>query len=197
MMYQNENAGMEAKIKFLDRAAQTYALKAPSLSAYVMLERAATAEKLGVTGSKEDRKDVCRACGTLLISGVTSKVSLNPGRNSRAVSKVSKRNDRSKSTPSEKSLETHCLACYRFSKVSILPSKRQKFGWRRHVSAENNLQPSAPSVSPAAAKVVDASNKRTKTRRIGGLQALVQRAKESQQTSTSFGMDLMDFMKEG
>ena len=192
---------MDSKIKFLDRAAQTYALKAPSLSAYIMLERAATVEKLGITESKKDRKDVCRACGTLLISGVTSRSSLNRGTSPRIVSKVSKRKRQSKSTQSEKSLETHCLTCHRFSKVAILPSKRQSVGEGDRLPTNDKIQSSTGNDieigSPAAPKAVNVSSKRTKTRRKGGLQALVQRTKESQQTSSSFGLDLMDFMKEG
>ena len=186
---------MDSKIKFLDRAAQTYALTAPSLSAYIMLERAATAEKLGIE-SRKDRKDVCRACGTLLISGITSRVSLNRDRRSKTFNKVSKRKDRSKSAQSEKSLETHCLACHRFSKVAILPSKRQNFRKRDRLRTDDNAQSSAGN-GIEKASAVNVSNKRTKSRRKGGLQALVQRTKESQQTSTSFGLDLMDFMKEG
>ena len=192
---------MDAKIKFLDRAAQTYALRVPSLSAQIMLERAETAEKLRPLESKKEGKDFCRACGTLLVSGLTSRVCLKLGGNTRRVSKASKRKDHSNSTRSEKSLETHCLACHRFSKVAILSSKRQSFGERDGLPADDKVQSSAgidiENNTPAAPKAVTVGSKRAKTRRKGGLQGLVQRTKESQQTNTSFGLGLMDFMKEG
>ena len=192
---------MDAKIKFLDRAAEAYALKIPSLSAHIMLERFATADKSDTIESKKDKKNVCRACGTLLISGLTSRVSLNSGRSSSKVSKLSKRRDPSKSRQSEKSLETHCLVCHRFSKVAICPSKRQSLGeqGRRPTDGKVRLPTGIDmeSESPAKPKAVNASSKRTKTRKKGGLQALAQRTKESNQTNTSFGLDLMDFMKAG
>ena len=192
---------MDAKIKFLDRAAETYALKIPSLSAHIMLERFATAARLDTIESKKDGGNVCRACGTLLISGLTSRVSLNSDRSSRKVSKVSKRKDPSKSRQIEKSLETHCLVCHRFSKVALCPSKRQNLSEQGRRPTDGKVQSptgiDVESVSPATLKAVNVSGKRTKTRKKGGLQALTQRTKESNQTNTSFGLDLMDFMKEG
>lgn len=191
---------MDAKIRFLDRAAQNYALKAPSLSTHIMLERAATAGKFDTIESKQDRKDVCRACGTLLIPGITSRVSMSSGRSSKIVSKVSKRKDQSKSMQSEKYLETHCLACHRFSKVAIRPSKRQSLGEQDHFPTDGKVQSSAATDMekelPVTPKAVNVSSKRTKARKKGDLQALVQRTKESNQTN-SFGLDLMDFIKEG
>ena len=201
MKYQHDNTGMDAKIKFLDRAAETYALKAPSVSAHIMLERAATAEKLDTIESKKHRKDVCRACGTLLIPALTSSVSMSSGRNSRIVSSLSKRKGHSKSMQSEKTLETHCLACHRFSKVAIRPSKRQGLGEQDHFASDSKVQSSAgigmENELPTTPKPMNVSSKRTKARKKGGLQALVQRTKESNQTNNSFGLDLMDFMKEG
>lgn len=201
---QHESAAAEAKLKFLERAAQTYARKAPALSAHIMLQRAAVAGELGMKDSGHDRQDVCQACGTFSIPGVTSKTTINGGRRPKKTQKVPKRKnhaDLQKSIQPMKSLETTCLSCFRVFKVAIRPSKRENLeghqNRRTPTKSKTPMMTGTDDTSSTKTLVPNNSTKRGKSRKKGGLQALVERSKESQQSTPAFGLDLMDFMKEG
>ena len=201
---QYESAANDAKLKFLEKAAQTYARKAPGVSAHLMLQRAAIVDEHGMNGSRNDCQDVCQACGTFSIPGVTSKSTVNGNRRSKKAQKSSKRkNDAAlkKLVQPMKSLETTCLSCFRVSKVAIRPSARQRLeGLQNHRTPTKSKSPVMTSIDDASSTKTVAPNistKKGKPRKKGGLQALVERSKESHQSAPSFGLDLMDFMKQG
>ena len=201
---QHEGTAIEAKLKFLEKAALTYGRKAPGVSAHIMLQRAAIVDELGMNGSRNDCQDVCQACGTFSIPGVTSKTTMNGGRRSKKAQNSSKRkNDTAsmKSVQPTKSLETTCLSCFRVSKVAIRPSVRQRLeGHQNHRTPAKSKSPVMTSIDDASSTKTVAPNistKKGKPRKKGGLQALVERSKESHQSAPPFGLDLMDFMKQG
>lgn len=201
---QYESAATMAKLKFLEKAAQTYTRKAPGVSAHIMLQRAAIADEFGTNDSRTDRQNACQACGTFSIPGVTSKTTMNGGRRSKKTQKSSKRKDHAalkKSVEPMKSLETTCLSCFRVSKVAIQPAKRQSLeGHQDNRTPTKSKSPAATSINDISTTKTVApkiSNNKRKSRKKGGLQALVERSKESHESTSPFGLDLMDFMKEG
>ena len=201
---QCESAATMAKLKFLERAAQTYAGKAPGVSAHIMLQRAAIADEFGPNDSRNDRQDACQACGTFSIPGVTSKTTINRGRRSKKAPQNSKRKNHAalkKPVQATKTLETTCLSCFRVSKVAIRPSERHRLeGHENHrtpTKSENPRRTRVDDTSFTKTVALNVSTKRGKPRKKGGLQALVERSKEGHESTSPFGLDLMDFMKEG
>ena len=189
------------KLRFLNTVASTYSLTVPAFSAHIMMMRATITDQPAIAESKNDVLNACKACGTVIISGVMSRTSINMGRMSRTANKGSKRSIASRpgtSVATEKVLETQCLSCHRVSKVAIPLSKRQasKSHARKTPQAPGKL--SDRSTSENAASLPNVSSKqRTRARKNGGLQALVERSKETRRATSAFGLDLMDLMKEG
>lgn len=191
---------MEARLRFLEEAAKTYAIKAPAISAHLMLERAAVLGEHDINESRKGPKDICPACGTISVPGVTSTSSV---KGSGSVSRRVKKSSQSGVTPTMKSLETKCLACHRISKIAIQQSKRQSPNDRSNMEKvqESKISRLAAtnsvlSLSQAAHISTNVSSKQRAKARKKGLHALVERSKESNQAGPSFGLDLMDFMKE-
>lgn len=193
---------MDERLLFLDRAAKTYAAKAPALSAYLMLERATVANDHGVEESKKGPGNACRACGTISIPGVTTKISMKGvSLQENTGGKVSSRS----SSSTTKYLETQCLACHRVYRTAISPSKRHSPKDRPSagIPPKSNIARSsagnvAPSLSAHATPLVTSSSskQRAKARKKGGLHALVEKSKQRNQADSASGLDLMDFMKE-
>lgn len=194
-------SNMEARLKFLDEAARTYAFKAPAISAHLMLERAAVVAENDIRESRKDPKDICPACGTVSVPGVTSKLFIKGGGS--ILGGVKKRPFSGVTPPPMKSLETKCLACHRVSKTAMAPSKslssNDRFNMGKAQDSKTNrlaTTSSAPSLSQAAPMSTNVSSKQRAKARKNGLHALVERSKGSNQADPSFGLDLMDFMKE-
>ena len=191
---------MDAKLKFLDVAARIYAQIAPPLSAHLMSVRADRAEDL----ESKNSKGVCGACGTISIPGVTSRTSITNDGGADGISKEAKRKSKKRRMAAGqalKLLETKCLACHRVTKVRIEPSKRQTLVRDKKVviPARSNAPPSinAAKAPLSAPSIKNGGSKRSKARKKGGLQALVERSKQTHETTQGSGLDLMDFMKEG
>ena len=192
---------MDQRLIFLDRAAKTYTISAPALSAHLMLERASVASDHGIEEPKKGPANACRACGTISIPGVTTKTSIR-GVICQGITKR-KPSRRSSSSPT-KHLETLCLACNRVYRTAISPSKRHSLKDRHTIGVAPKSKVSqssggkAPSLSSHSTPPVTSSSskQRAKARKKGGLHALVERSKQRNQADSASGLDLMDFMKE-
>ena len=193
---------MDERLSFLDRAAKTYAAKAPALSAHLMSERATMASNNGIEEPKKGPVNACRACGTISIPGVTTKTSMKGV----IFQDKTKRKASSRSSPSTtKYLETQCLACHRVYRTAIPPSKTHSSKDRPgagNAPMSKVTQSSAACVVPSLSagstpQVTSSSSKqRAKARKKGSLHALVERSKQRHQADSASGLDLMDFMKE-
>ncbi len=205
------SATVTARLKFLDASAHHYSTLAPATSAHLMLERMTVATENEIAPPKgADPNVACGACGTIRIPGWTSRITINDRSKSKVSSKTKKR--RSSATvkcPAEKHVVVECLTCHRKTTTPMQSSRGHRFGRPRihnaastsgTISAEPALL-SAPKVgnqvqiSPNPVSVNISSKKRAKTRKQSGLQAMLDKSKGTG-SSSGFGFDLMDFMKQ-
>ena len=194
---------MEAKTKFLDVSACHYAVIAPATSAHLMLKRSSEAAEnsvpLQVGGSR-----ACRACGTILIPGSTSRTSIvhEKATKTKVRSKKHAKDDRA-GTPI-KFVRVDCLICHGYEKKSLQDSsgtniKKPSVLNTRMVPSVSVFADKEPSDMPQTTRVGTASassKQRAKARRHGGLQAMLEKSKASVYSSPGFGLDLLDLMKQ-
>ena len=194
---------MEAKTKFLDSSACYYSVIAPATSAHLMLQRnfeaADNSVPLQVKGSR-----ACRACGTILIPGSTSRTSIvhEKATKTRIRSRKHGKDDRA-GTPI-KSVRVDCLICHRYEKKQLQDSrgtniKKPSVLNTRTVPSVSGFADKELSDMPQSARVGTASassKQRAKARKHGGLQAMLEKTKVSVNSSPGFGLDLLDLMKQ-
>ncbi|KAL8736117.1 MAG: hypothetical protein Q9181_002532 [Wetmoreana brouardii] len=196
--------GIDARIKFLDDSARLLQSVAPGTSAHLMHQRDVVAEDNEKALSKAQLKDICKACGTTLVLGVTSRVEVvAPNR----VRKKKKKRTTLGSEAPEEAFMTVCSACRRVSKTPSQGSQKQNVKKLVNLAGPvesvktpalaNNIlmRPSmAENEKPASTNV--SSKKRAKARKQRGLQALLNKSKGTTMQSSGLGLNLMDFMKE-
>lgn len=195
--------GLNARIKFLDYSARRFQDTAPSTSAYLMHQRNTVADEHGKALNKAQLKDICKACGSMLLPDVTCKtgvVDLSAARRKK------RKLDAPESESPAKQNRLECLLCHR---VTVTPLQLpQKPGlWQSAKLTGLAKQPHNPvsgnelaldvtsmkTEKPASTNA--SSKKRAKARKQGGLQALLERSKGMESRSSALGLDLMDFMK--
>ena len=199
-----------AKLRFLEASAHQFALTAPETSAHLMKQSQVEAE--ASTDKQKVRKDnlpaSCKACGTLLIPGWTSRTTINTPNKTK---KNDGSTDRSRKLISKaslhpaKSVKVDCLRCHRFEQLPLEHSPRRKERTSNHSdrnktlsSPENAAFPvetSKESIKPISANA--SSKQRSKTRKRGGLQALLDQSKTSMSTPACTELGLLDLMTEG
>ena len=203
-----------ARMKFLDASAHYYSTLAPATSAHLMLERMAVAANNEATLAKRPGSDdACGACGTIRIPGLTSKTTIVEPTKSKKVSHKRNKQRQSEATanrPTAKQLVVECLTCHRITPTPLQPSqghrvRRQRGSGSTATFGAQTAEPvplSTPAFTkqaPSSEKPVSAnssSKKRAKTRKQGGLQAMLEKSKESGKSPSGFALDLMDFMKQ-
>lgn len=199
------DSGLDARIHFLDNSARLLQGVAPSTSAHLMHERDAVAEEHGKNLSKTQLKDICRACGTILVPDVTLKADVIEPCNKR--SRKKRKTDRTLQEPRSKQTRTECLCCRRVTLSPLQRTRQQESGkgdWGaapakkpQFAMVGSELPTSSAKMQPAKPESANASSKkRAKARKQGGLQALLEKSKGLQSRSAGPGLDLMDFMKE-
>lgn len=193
------SATVSSKLNFLDRAARYYALASPSTSAHLAVQRNNQAEREPLTVRSNVGSSSCQACGTLLMSGVTTRISVIGGASrSKAYTKRSEGRARKANNTDKlpKSIVWHCLICYRYTKKPIVPVVRVQ----KAVSLTKTRTIEAPSGDketagePASRATKNASSKQRAKARQGGLQALLQKTRQDAKITES-GLNLTDFMK--
>ncbi|CAI6239790.1 unnamed protein product [Periconia digitata] len=191
---------LESRLQFLSQAANLLAVSAPAVSANL-----GAAHQVLLAANDKDiemqskewgllRRNVCGGCGNVMIPGLSCSVSrhVEVGKKKR-----SKSAPPTKEEPKKQVIYT-CSRCERKTAQSV-PSRPPK-----HMGVQPKATQSQASQQPASAstsmeqesKIVKSSNATSKQRkkaRKGGLQAMLNKSKAS--TSTSGGLDLMDFMQ--
>lgn len=215
------NAESEARLRFLEASARHYVALEPATSAHLMAQRANEASGSGITSNDKHPKDVCKACGSISIPGTTSGTSIVRNGTERKRSKVrSKKNVKNNSDSKmqrrdfglPKYLRIDCLICYRYEIRPLLgpkaqnskPTKNQHkpggiVSTPRILPAQGDLRTMSPASqteppNPPAANT--GSKKRAKARKQGGLQAMLEKSKASTSSSSGFGLELLDLMKQ-
>ncbi|SLM36484.1 RNAse P, Rpr2/Rpp21 subunit [Lasallia pustulata] len=203
----------KARLSFLDHAAHSYAVSAPSTSAHLMMQYRAVAAEMGSDGTLLPPKGTCGACGGIMIPGQTCRTLLDDPRLSHEgpSRRKRRRHNPSKPPPSnpEKTMHRECLLCRRATRKPLPRSKSSKVAkaeaWIQLPEPSRSLSsiPSGHSIpgtpnndSPKSIPANANSRKRAKARKESGLGALLAKAKSSQAPSPGFGLDLLDMMKE-
>jgi hypothetical protein len=177
------------QVAFLENSSRYLAISSPSTSAHLMTERIAlsSTDSERVT-TKGLRDGVCNACGTLMVSGwnTTMKYGQKPCSNT-TQRPIRKRQHR---------LIQVCRVCHRDT-VTTLDVKANAVK-----GSQPTLGPSTTSKHPVEAPATmnevtgkTSSKQRAKARKeTSGLQALLNKSKQAS-ASSSFKLDLMDFVK--
>ncbi|KAI4223361.1 MAG: hypothetical protein L6R36_005479 [Xanthoria steineri] len=193
--------GLDARLRFLDRSARLLYGTAPATSAHLMLERNIVAEEHGKALHKAQLQGICKACGTM--SDADKIPTSNPLHLDAASSKI--RNG--DSMPDHVSLDNpsnnECHACRR---VVVKPTFQSQEYDRNKVTRtapsaklpDNRASPSLKHDLVKVEKVIPAntsSKNRAKARKQGGLQAMLEKAKETNRQPSETGLNLMDLIK--
>ncbi|KAI4172063.1 MAG: hypothetical protein LQ343_003810 [Gyalolechia ehrenbergii] len=194
------DTGLDARIKFLENSAHLLRGTVPETSAHLMQQRNVVAEESDKSLNKAQLKDICRACGVILVSGSISKVSV--------AEKVGKKKRTFVPEPEafEEQSKIECLSCHRVTVTSMQQLQENMRVVAKPVPlakpssiALSETIPSSDSRTEEMGKPASAnasSKKRARARKQGGLQALLEKSKGTDSSSGVLGLDLMDFMKE-
>ncbi|KAH7027075.1 hypothetical protein B0J12DRAFT_584542 [Macrophomina phaseolina] len=188
---------ISARLKYLDEAAHLLALASPETSSFLESQYSYLLAENDLAGPPSRKKDVCNACGTILVPGISCTVkqeAVAPAKPTRKGGKVE--------TPKvSKSSKMKIYSCSRCSSKTRLPIASNKARMNTpksmkvsSVPASNAAPPADAPATPAPAASNASSKKRAKARK-GGLQALLANSKKDTSSSKGFGLDLMDLMR--
>lgn len=210
------NPTVQARLKFLDAAAQFYSSTAPATSAYLMRERQDFVADHNIKLREAEVRGSCQACGTISIPGSTFQTCIvfEPTQSDKSRSQGRKRRGDEDTAPiaqgGDKIVIRKCLTCHRSTRTPILLSSKPKVGnMGRQLNAqgapqlyslpgyanksEGGLVKNKASQQPSLAN--SSSKRRAKARKLGGLQVMLDKYKATQNQPSNFGLDLMDIMK--
>lgn len=187
----------QLRLNFLQEAAYLLAASSPSAAAVLgsASDRFVKESDLNVPPKEYEthRREICGACGNVLISGWSCKVSNCV---QRKPPRKKQKTDENTILPkvSEKGTAYTCLRCYRETIQGLQPKPRRQV---RKSTANMNLTilPKSSEARKddreALVKTTNASSKQRQKARKGGLQAMLDRNKS--QNASHGGFDLMDF----
>lgn len=213
------NPTVQARLKFLDAAAQFYSSTAPATSAQLMRERQDFVAVHNIKLKEVEVRGSCQACGTISIPGSTSQtcIAFEPIKSEKYRSQRRKHGGDEDTAriaqdggETDKIVVRKCLACHRSTRTPMLLPSRPSVGNAR---GQSNAQGAPQSDSlPGKAKKSEggpvenktsqqpslansSSKKRAKARKPGGLQVMLDKYKTTQNQPPGFGLNLMDIMK--
>ena len=182
---------MEARAKFLASAARHYATSSPSTSAHLMLHRMELEDITSKPKRKDDPTPYCRACGTILVPGWTSRkvmISTRQSKKPRPTSDRKTHDSSAKDAPLESTMEEECMACRRVIRTPVprKPRLQPVKGLRQGSSTDMRAGLDAGALQSAQG--------RNRKRR---LKALLVKSKEEEaaRAASTPNLDLMDLMR--
>lgn len=207
-MAQFSSDTLSTQLKFLSDAAHLMAVTAPACSSHMMSLRDTIIFANEMEPSEAHRRHICGGCGTIKIPAWTVDVAKENGsgrrRKKMTKGKLQKLKERATKSATPGAMVDICKLCHRKTCQIILKPAPQRIS-RRHapelprsvtktatLSITSSLLTPSENLSPASTNA--SSKKRSKSRKQGGLQALLAKNKEAQ-GSRGFGLDLMDLMK--
>ncbi|CAO1601407.1 hypothetical protein XANCAGTX0491_005070 [Xanthoria calcicola] len=193
--------GLDARLRFLDRSARLLNGTAPATSAHLMLERNTVAEEHGKALHKAQLQGICKACGTM--SDADNISTSDPLRPNAASSKGRNWDSMPGHVSFNNPSNNECHTCRR---VVVKPSfQLQEYGRNNQIRTtasaklpDNKASPSLEHDLVKVDKVIPAnlsSKNRAKARKQGGLQAMLEKAKETNRQPSDTGLNLMDLIK--
>ena len=193
---------LQARLRFLNDSAHLIAVGSPTTSAVLSshYNKLLAENDLDLQASKKDqdsrRREVCGACGSLMIPGWSCHViqgNIEPQEAQRA-----KRISRKPTSKLEKAKVYSCLRCHRKTVQPIVARESKVILKKSIVSKSQAIQHAASAAPASITESANASSKkRAKARKQGGLQAMLAKSKTESlgPSSGGFGLDLMDLMK--
>ncbi|KAL9124146.1 MAG: hypothetical protein Q9217_006498 [Psora testacea] len=146
----------------------------------------------------------CKACGTMLLPGLTSKTTIeSPGRSGKGPGQSKSRRVMPaliRDVTTQKSVRVECLICRRYTKTMLEAAKDGKNTLRQNAAGyvtkgpTNSLSSSTDAPKPSNPNI--GSRQRAKARKKGSLSAMLEKSKETDSASPGIGLDLMDLMKQ-
>lgn len=197
---------LSAQLKYLTDAAHLMAFTAPGCSSHLMSRGNLLMFSNDIDQSDTHRRHVCGGCGSIMTPGWTSTVNNEVKRQPRS-QKTNKRKAGAITQAIERSIVYACDRCKRETRHIINTTALPRINPRRaeqprlapgegpeRLSSNPQSQVGTPTMPSANAS----SKKRAKSRKQGGLQALLAKNKEaSQSTGGGFGLGLLDLMNNG
>ena len=200
---------LQARLRFLNDSAHLIAIGSPTTSAVLgsHYDKLLAENDLDLQASKKDqdsrRREVCGACGNLMIPGWSCHVvqeNIKPKEAQRA-----KKISRKPTSKLGKAKVYSCLRCHRKT-VQPVVARESKVLLKKPIVLKSQTIQHAASAAPASiAEYASAtpksanagSKKRAKARKRGGLQAMLAKSKTEPLGPSlgGFGLDLMDLMK--
>ncbi|KAI9744901.1 MAG: hypothetical protein M1818_001826 [Claussenomyces sp. TS43310] len=199
---------LSARLKYLNESAHLLAMTSRNTSAYLMSQCNSLLFDSELEQPASHQRRVCGACGNIMILGHTATMVLQPA-GARGPTRVQKqRKAEIKNKDCTRSIIYRCAACARETRQSIdtpkpravRPRKNAALALGSHAAlAKSELDPRGQIESPGPSSANANSKKRAKSRKQGGLQALLAKNREAaaRRPSRGFGLDLMDLMKKG
>ncbi|MCJ1462856.1 hypothetical protein MMC07_001459 [Pseudocyphellaria aurata] len=199
---------IKARLDFLASSAHLYSSAAPATSAHLMLECKRVAASNDVEMKETEPKPACRACGTILLSGWTSRTFIAGPRRSKKPRPKLRKGVRIIPGVASKIVISKCLICHRSTKTPVMTTTRSGVSGAKSSGSQSLLsaasaqkEPNLEVKKPIGQETREcpsanlSSKKRAKARKHGGLQAMLEKEKQAQTHSSGFGLDLMDLMK--
>lgn len=200
---------LSTQLNFLSDAAHLLAVDAPACSSHIMSSRDTIMFANDMELSESHRRHVCGGCGAIKVPAWTVEVAkeTSEGRRKKRMTKgqLKKLKERAIKSTAQGAMVDICKRCDRKTRQSILKpvphrnTHRQAPASRPSILNTSALPPASStltsSTSAPAASTNASSKKRAKSRKQGGLQALLAKNKETSQGSRGFGLDLMDLMR--
>ena len=197
------SAAQDAKLKYLEASATMYACTSAPMSARLMLQRDLEVSSLSSSSHATDFI-TCKACGTTLLPGLTSKTTIESLRTANKCHDPSKCKRvepvRIDENLIQKWVRVECLTCHRYTKIALNAAKGGKLKSRQtstvHIPRERAATHPSPATPLKASTSNVSSKQRAKARRQGGLSAMLEKSKADSAVPPGLGLDLMDLMKQ-
>ena len=193
------SGAVSARLRYLSDSAHLLAGTAPATSAHLMSQCNGLMFDNDLEPSDAYRRKSCGACGNIMLPGISSKMH----KETREIAKRKGKSDKRGSNPSlqARAIVYKCSFCQKNTRLPLptTTSTAIRKSTKNHshavsLKATSSVTPgnsASESSTPTSANA--SSKKRAKSRKHGGLQALL--AKKNEPQSSGFGLDLMDLMK--
>ena len=200
---------LSTQLKYLADAAHLMAVNASACSSHIMSSRDTIMFANDMKLSESHRRHICGGCGTIKLPAWTVEVAKETtvGRRKKSMTKgqLQKLKERATKPTAPGAMVDICKRCDRKTHQNIIKpaphrcTQRQAPVSRPSILNTSALPPTsstlASSTTAPTASTNASSKKRAKSRKQGGLQALLAKNKEASQGSKGFGLDLMDLMR--
>ncbi|KAK7536176.1 uncharacterized protein J3D65DRAFT_406832 [Phyllosticta citribraziliensis] len=201
-----ETKDFSARLRFLDDSARLLSFGAPETSSFLEAQHDRLLVENGMAVPELRRREVCGACGTILIPGHSCRI-LQERKQPAAVQdngangRISKQKGTRKAVKGGDGKEKVyvCSKCHSETRIP-LPTPKARMNKMKKGTHDAAAETSESGVEPVAERPVSSvanvgSKKRAKARK-GGLQAMLASSrKENKPASQGFGLDLMDLMR--